>query len=158
MVKNSFNKIMLVSLCDKWISSVAYFLSQKLGMLYCNVNELLEYDLSEKKAMEDLCSPEYVEKREKGVIKHYLSFENVVASVDYDVFVHNKEFMDKSNLVIFVNVPNQFTESNGTAINVISLDDRKKKLKERADICINIRKTEEDFVSEKIIEQIREIL
>ena len=129
MIKDSFNKIMLVSLCDKWTSSVAYLLSQKLGMLYCDISELLEYDLSEKKAMEDLCSSDYVEKREKGVVKHYLSFENVVSSVECDVFIHNKEFADKSNLVIFINVPNSFTEKNGTAINVIALDERKTKLK-----------------------------
>ncbi len=158
MIKNSFNKIMLVSLCDKWTSSVARVLSQKLGMLFCDIADLLEYDLSEKKAMEDLCSADYVEKREKGVVKHYLSFENVVSSVDCDVLMHNKEFLDKSNLVVFINVPNDFTEKNGTAINVITLDDRKNKLKKLADICINIRKTDEDFVSEKIIEKLREIL
>lgn len=158
MIKNSFNKIMLVSLCDKWTTSVACVLSQKLGMMFCDIKDLLEYDLSEKKAMEDLCSADYVEKREKGVVKHYLSFENVVACVESDVFIHNKEFMDKSNLVVFINVPNQFTQKNGTAINVITLDQRKSRLKESADICISIRKTEEDFVSEKIIEKLREIL
>ena len=158
MMKKSFNKIMLVSLCDKWTSQVAYVLSQKLGMMFCDIKDLLEYDLSEKQAMEDLCSPEYVKKREKAVIKRYLSFENVVSSVESDVFFFFFEFEAESNYIIFLNVPNEFTQKNGSAINVITLDSRKKILKESADVCISIRKTDEDFVSEKIIEKLREIL
>ena len=79
-------------------------------------------------------------------------------SGQYILGKNNKEFEAESNYIVFLNVPNEFTQKNGSAINVITLDSRKKILKESADVCISIRKTDEDFVSEKIIEKLREIL
>lgn len=158
MKEIKINKIMLVSLCDDWTVSVATQLSQNLGMLFCNIKDLVEYELMDKKIIQEICSTDYLLERERKVIEHYLSFENVVSSVDSDFLLHNKKLNDSSNYTIFLNVPKTFLSEKDEAVNLISYADRTKKMKQICDAYINIRKTNMDFVCERIIEKLREVL
>lgn len=158
MTECNFNKIMLVSLCDKWTPEVGVRLSQILGMLFCDIDELMEYELIDKKSIELFCTKEYLNDREKKVLKHYSTFENVVSSISFDYFIHNIKYLGTNNLIVFLNVPKNFAKEQLNSVDLIAFDDRKKKLEESAHLCINLRKTDIDFVCDKIISTLRGIL
>lgn len=150
-----FDKIVLVSLCDKFTCDLGNFLSQNLGMMFCDAKELVEYELVDKKAMEELCSVEYLKKSEKNVAKHIASFENVVVSIGYDYLMHNLEILKEKSLIVFVKLPKIFVKSNGNPIDEIAYEARSKDLEEISDVTLSVRKTELQFVTGKIIENLR---
>ena len=150
-----FDKIILVSLCDKFTRDLGNFLSQNLGMIFCDAKELVEYELVDKKAMEELCSVEYLEKSEKKVAKHIASFENVVVSIGYDYLMHNLDILKEKSLICFVKLPKSFVKANGEAINEIAYDARTADLEKISDVTLSVRKTDVEFVVEKIISNLR---
>ncbi|MBP3620088.1 MAG: hypothetical protein J6J24_05485 [Clostridia bacterium] len=158
MKVQSFNKIIIVSLCDKHSKKISKLLSEKLGVIFCDAKELMEYELIDRKAMEQLCSTEYLQAAEKRVIKHISSFENIVVYISYDYFAHHYELLKEKALTIFLSFSRAFAKENSDALSIISFQSRTKRLEELADLSVNIKKTEEEFVCNKIIDQIGGLL
>ncbi len=158
MKKENINKIVLVSLCDNFSNQLATALSQTLDMVFCDTNALVEYELVDKNAMEKLCSPQYLKSCERKVLKHIASFENVVVSISYDYLIHNIDVLKYNSAVVFVELPKVFVKNNGDALAILAFDERTKNLKELADVNIAVRKTEIDFISRKIIENLGSVL
>lgn len=153
-----FNKIIVVTLCDKFSKSLGEKLSQTLGMIFCDTKDLVEYELSDLQALEKISSKEYLLGREKSVIKHIASFENVVVSINYDYFIHNHNILKDRALVVFVKLPKSFIKSCGDTINYIEYAEHSKTLEDLAQITVEIRKTDIDYVCEKIIEKLGGLL
>ncbi|MGN1200682.1 MAG: hypothetical protein ACI4R8_00255 [Candidatus Caccovivens sp.] len=153
-----FNKIVVVSLCDKFSKSVGESLSQTLGMIFCDTKELMEYELSDIKTLEKISSKEYLLNCEKKVIRHIASFENVVVSINYDYFVHNFESLKSGALAVFVKLPKNFVKENGNALDFIEYSEHSKKLQDLTQITLDIRKADINYVCEKIIEKLGGIL
>ena len=158
MEGSCINKIILVSLCDKWTVEVGEFLSQTLGMMFCDVNDLVEYELIDKNRIERLCSKEYLVESERKVMRHVASFENVVVSISFDYFANNQPILKKNALMIFVDAPKKFIETNAGVVAAISYDAREKTAREFADAVVSVRKTDKDFVCKKILETLRGLL
>lgn len=156
MVK--FNKIVLVSLCDKWTSELANMLAQSLDMMFCDTKELIEYELIDKQAIEKMCSKEYLEKSERKVLKHISSFENVLVSINYDYLARHFDLLKDNSMVIYLDIPKSFIKQNANPINFISHNKRSNHLKEISNITITLRKTEQSFVCQKIIEKLRSLI
>lgn len=158
MNEKNFDKIVLVSLSEKFTSELGTMLSQTLGMLFCDAKELVEYELIDKKAVEQLCSVEYLEESERKVMRHIASFENVVVSISYDYLVHNYECLSQKGLIIFLKLPQSFVKDNGKPLDRLAYKDRTSKLQQLADISVSVRKTEVGFVLQKVIENLRSLI
>ena len=147
------NKFLIVSLCDKFSAEVGNVLAHNFGMMFCDVNDLVEYELIDKDRLEEVSSASYLKAREKKVIKHFVSFENVVGSMGFDYFANNKNDI-KSTWTIFVKLPKNHVDE----LSKIAYDDRNAKLQENANMTISVKKVDANFVCEKIIENLRKEL
>ncbi|MBP3431649.1 MAG: hypothetical protein J6K39_02215 [Clostridia bacterium] len=153
-----YNKIVIISLCDNHTKLWAEKLSQTLGMIFCDTKDLIEYELIDKKAVEELCTKEYLEHAETRVLKHIASFTNVVVSINYDYLIHNFNILKEEGLVVFLKLPRNFIQENGSTVDAISYENRTKELEKLSNVTINLRKTDADFVCDKIIKTLGGIL
>ena len=117
-MKDVFNKIVVVSLCEKYTKDVAQNLSGKLDMMFCDTKDLIEYELIDKKAIEKLCSKSYLKSSEKGVLKRIASFENVVVSINYDYLIHNFQILKNKSLIIFLKLSKNYVKEKLTQLHI----------------------------------------
>ncbi len=155
---DEFNKIVIVSLCDKWTKEIANSLSQSLDMVFCDTKDLIEYELIDRGALKKISTKEYLDDAERKVIKHISTFEDVTVAINYDYLVHNFDLLKQSSCVVFLMLSKTFVKENSDAINYLSYDKRTQELQKISNIVIPIRKTETNFVCLKIIEKLREEL
>ena len=153
-----YNKILIVSLCDNYSNTVGQALSQKLGMLFCNTKDLVEYELIDKDALEKTATRTYLKNAEKSVLKHIASFENVVVSINFDYLVHNLNLFQENSLIVFLNLSRKFVKDNGNVVDLISYENRSEKLCKISQIALKTNKTDIDYVCEKIIEKLGGLL
>lgn len=158
MEKICFNKIIIVSLCDNYSKDLCKLLSQNLGMIFCDSDDLVEYELIDKKTIEENCSKEYLAKSEKSVFKHIASFENVVVSISYDYLFHNINILKNKSLIVFVKLSKKYVKENGSPIEILGFEEHTKWLQENASVSIEVRKTDLDFVANKVVETLGELL
>lgn len=154
----NFNKIVIVSLCDRFSKDLGKTLSQNLDMIFCDTKELIEYELIDKKAIEKLCTKEYLEKSEKSVISHIASFENVVVAINFDYLTHNINILKDNSLIIFVDLPKKFVKEKGNVVDFIAFDERTTTLKNIATLTVSVRNTDIDFVCKKVMSGLGGIL
>lgn len=154
-MKTTFNKIVIVSLCDDFSKKIAEKLSQSLGMLFCDTKDLIEYELIDRDALKQFSTSKYLAQAEKKVVKHIASFENVVVAINYDYLVHNFNILKNGSLTVFLKLPKSMTNNTLSQINYAS---RTQELEKLATLSVGIRKTDEDFVIKKIIKEIGGIL
>lgn len=153
-----FNKIVLVSLCDKFTKDVANVLAQNLGMMFCDTKDLIEYELIDKQAIETLCTKEYLKKSEISVLKHIASFENVVVSINFDYLSHNINILKQGSIIVFLKLSKNYVKNNSDAVEFIDYEQRTQSLTKIATATIDIRKTDSKFVCNKIINTLGGIL
>lgn len=153
-----YNKIVIVSLCDGFTKSVSEKLSQMLGMMFCDTKDLIEYELIDKKMIERLCTKDYLENAEKMVIKHISSFVDVVVAINFDYLSHNFDLLKDGSLIVFLKLSKIFVKNNGNVVDQIAFESRTSQLEKLATLNLNIRKTDINFVCEKIIENLGGLL
>ncbi len=158
MNKKNFDKIVLVSLCDNFTNQLGTAMSQNLGMLFCDTKELVEYELVDKNSVKELCSLDYLKKCEKRTIKHIASFESVVVSINYDYLIRNIDLLKEKGLVVFVELSKSFVKEQGDALSLLAYADRTKNLQDVSDICVSVRKTDIEFVEDKVLQTIGRML
>ncbi len=158
MNKKNFNNIILVSLCDKFSNEVGKALSEDLGMLFCDAKEMVEYELVDRHAIEELCSVDYLNACERKVIKHIGSFEGVVVSMNYDYLVRNFNLLEEKSLIVFLQLSKPFVKENEDAINSLAYESRTDDLKAIAHVCVLLRKTDTDFALEKVEDELRRLV
>lgn len=158
MNKKNYNIIVLVSLCDDFSNQLGKALSRNLDILFCDAKELVEYELVDKKAIEELCSVEYLKQCERKAIKHIASFENVVVSISFDYLVRNFNLLKENALIVFVELSPNYIKEHSDAVNLMAYQQRTDDLKSICDISVPTRKTEIDFVVKKILDGIRRII
>ena len=158
MKLTGFNKIVIVSLCDRYTKSLAKHLSQTLEMLFCDTKELLAYELIDKKRLKKFVTKEYLDNAERSVFKHISSFENVVVSINFDCLKANYDLLRETSLIVFVKLSKTYVKEKASIINTVSYDLRSQELQELANISIAVKKTEVDYVSNKIIDLLGEFI
>lgn len=151
---SNFNKILIVSLSEKFSSEVARSISHNLNMMFCDSKELLEYELLDKKAIQEKCSPHYLKELERKVLKDIASYENVCVSISYENFIREVKLFKINSIVVFVNLPKSYIKNQKDVINVIAYEDRTEKLKKLATLTIKIKKYDAKFVAERIITEL----
>ena len=157
-MERGFNKIILVSLCDGYTRKVGKILSHDLGMLFCDSKDLLEYELIDRNAIKKFCTHEYLESAETMVFKHIASYENVLVTINYDNLIHNINILKRGSLIVFLKLPHQMVEESGSKINAIAYGNSSKELEKIATLTLIVRKTEEKYVCDKLIDELGGIL
>ncbi len=158
MNEQVFNKIVIVSLCDGFSQDLGKMLSQNLHMMFCDAKELVEYELIDKDRLKEISTKEYLDKCEKRAFKHIASFENVVVSIDYDSLIHNFDIFKKHSLIVFVKLGKEFVSKNAQVANVICFQEHTNTLKQLCTICVEVRKTDINFVCDKVLDAIGRII
>lgn len=158
MRTNDADKILIVSLCNDFSKQVANILSQSLGMMFCDIDDLVAYELIDQDKMKELTSREYLAERERKVMKHFASFENVVGTTNYQYYVSNCTILSQKTLVVFVKLPKSYIKEVGDEVDVLAFDDRTEKMEAVSDFVVAVKKVDEKFVCEKIIEVLRKTL
>ena len=157
-MERNFNKIVIVSLCDGFSRDIGNLLSQNLGMMYCDTQALIEYELIDKKLIEELSTKKYLQEAEKKVIKHISSFENVVVAISFDYLTHNLNIIEPNSLIVFVDLPKTYLKDKVGQMEMVAYESRTEKLNKIATVKLKIRKYEPNFVCQKIIEALGGIL
>ncbi len=153
-MERDFNKMVIVSLDYHFSCEIGRVLSQKLDMLFCDFEDLLEYDLIDKDAIEKFCTKKYLEDAENSVFRRIASFENVVVAMNYDNLSRKYKLLSKNSLIIFLKLPKSEIVD---PINSISFAKRTKNLDKMAFLTIDLSKTDEN-ACDKIIDTLGGVL
>lgn len=135
--ENQFNRILGKSIADK------------LDMFFVDVSELVEYNLISSKDALIKCGQEYIDKEERKTVMSVAEFENSVAFIEYDSFVHNYKYFGENNLIVYI-VPKSVS-----AIDEIVFEERDKFLREIADIVVKNDDNNVDNCFKKIVKALK---
>ena len=56
------SNILIVGLIDEFNKNIAYEISNRLGVYFWDIKELIEYEIADRENMIDICGVEYLEK------------------------------------------------------------------------------------------------
>ena len=157
MEEKKYNKIVIVSLYEKFSTLVAKNISNDLGMLFCSARELLAYEIMDRKLVEEKCSVEYLKKQEQRVLRNLASYENVCVSISYERFMESYVDFQKNSVIVFIDLPKTYIKQK-SKISYIRYDERKARLEQNSTIIIRVRKVDAKLVKNKILKQLGGIL
>ena len=157
MEEEKYNKIVVVSLYEKFSTLVAKAMSNDLGMLFCSVRELMAYEIADRKLMEERCSVEYLKKQEQRVLKNLASYENVCISISYERFMQSFSLFQKESAIVFIDLPKTYIKQK-SKISFIRFEERQVRLEQNSTVTIKARKIDVELVKNKILKQLGGIL
>lgn len=157
-MESDFNKIVVVSLCDDFSRSVGKELSQRLGMMFCDTKDMVEYELIDKDALKKIATEEYLVESERKALEHIASFENVVEAINFDYLSHNKDIFKNHSLILFLKLTKTYVKNHGNVVDSIAYENRTKELMEFATLTISVQNIEIKYVCDKIEKAIGGIL
>ena len=157
MEEKKYNKIVVVSLYEKFSTLVAKNISNDLGMLFCSARELLAYEIMDRKLVEERCSVEYLKKQEQRVLRNLASYENVCVSISYERFMESYVDFQKNSVIVFIDLPKTYIKQK-SKISYIRYDERKVRLEQNSTIIIRVRKVDAKLVKNKILKELGGIL
>ena len=157
MEEKKYNKIVIVSLYEKFSTLVAKNISNDLGMLFCSARELIAYEIMDRKLVEERCSVEYLKKQEERVLRNLASYENVCISISYERFMEGCELFQKDSVVVFIDLPKTYIKQK-SKISFIRFEERQARLEQNSTFSIKVRKVDVDLIKNKILKQLGGIL
>ena len=157
MEEKKYNKIVIVSLYEKFSTLVAKNISNDLGMLFCSVRELIAYEIMDRKLVEERCSVEYLKKQEQRVLRNLASYENVCISISYERFMESYELFQKESIIVFIDLSKTYIKQK-SKISFIRFEERQARLEQNSTFSIKVRKVDVDLIKNKILKQLGGIL
>ncbi len=157
MEEKKYNKIVIVSLYEKFSTLVAKNISNDLGMLFCSARELIAYEIMDRKLVEERCSVEYLKKQEQRVLRNLASYENVCISISYERFIESYELFQKESVIVFIDLPKTYIKQK-SKISFIRFEERQARLEQNSTFSIKIRKVDVDLIKNKILKKLGGIL
>lgn len=157
MTEADFDKIVIVSLYERFSTLVAKAIAKDVNMLFCSTRELLAYEIMDRKLIEERCSLDYLKKQELRVIKNLASYENVCISISYERFYENASLFLKNSLIVFIDLPKTYIKQK-SKISYIRFNERRENLIKTSTLSLKVRKVEVGSVKNKILKQLGGIL
>lgn len=157
MEEKKYNKIVIVSLYEKFSTHVAKNISNDLGMLFCSARELIAYEIMDRKLVEERCSVEYLKKQEQRVLRNLASYENVCISISYERFMESYELFQKESIIVFIDLPKTYIKQK-SKISFIRFEERQARLEQNSTFSIKVRKVDVDLIKNKILKLLGGIL
>ena len=155
--------ICVIGLVKGYTKNIAKKLSDKLGMFFGDLDDLLEFELIDIDGAKNICGQDYINKVEQNKMKMLLSFENTLSTFNYSLLNNNKNLdtIKNKSLIIYLSL-NEKNAKNKLIRNGIKKDDlllqldmlveRDKLCKKYADIVIDAN----DLTISKVISNIKE--
>ena len=157
MTEVDFDKIVIVSLYERFSTLVAKAIAKDVNMLFCSTRELLAYEIMDRKLVEERCSVDYLKKQELRVIKNLASYENVCISISYERFYENASLFQKNSLIVFIDLPKTYIKQK-SKISYIRFNERRENLIKTSTLSLKVRKVKVESVKIKILKQLGGIL
>ena len=157
MTEVDFDKIVIVSLYERFSTLVAKAIAKDVNMLFCSTRELLAYEIMDRKLVEERCSVDYLKKQELRVIKNLASYENVCISISYERFYENASLFQKNSLIVFIDLPKTYIKQK-SKISYIRFNERRESVIKTSTLSLKVRKVEVESVKIKILKQLGGIL
>ena len=155
--------ICVIGLVKAYTSNVAKQLSDKLGMFFGDLDELMQFELIDINNAKNLCGKDYIDEIEVNRMKMLLSFENTLCTFNYALLNNNdnlERIKDKCLLIYLSldekNAKNKLVRAgvkkDDLALQLDVLDSRDKLCKKYADIVIDAN----NVTINKVISNIKE--
>lgn len=93
--------ITIVCLDDSLRKNVAKEFAKTTNMLYLDVDELLDFELLDRKLVAIKCGDEYLKEAEKKCLQRVAEYENCVFAISCDIFLanNNRELLNDTKIV-----------------------------------------------------------
>lgn len=102
----------LITLADMEIKNISSLLAKKLEYYYLNTEELIDYELYDKKKMFEVCGVDYLNNQLKKILKTVNEFENSVISMSYTTYSNNYKIIDrKKSKIIYLETSKEQLEN-----------------------------------------------
>ena len=159
------SNILIVGLIDEFNKNIAYEISNRLGVYFLDIKDLIEYEIADRQNMIDLCGVEYLEKQEYKIIKGVTGFENTIITISNEIFTKWDAYniFNDSCIILYLrleeNEINEYfiTAENKFNLNRIVFKDRDDYLASHSTITINARIDSPEKAVKDIIKQIERI-
>lgn len=152
--------ISLVCLNDFIRKEVGKALASSLKMLFCDIDEMIDFEIINKKQVSIKCGDEYLKQLERECIERVMQYETCVYSVSDELFMaNNNSILLEDTIVVYLE-----TQIHEMDIKQVKNKNEKAKLLQKLEIQENInnylkincpyiienadRKTIEDIVKE----------
>lgn len=109
ILKHNF---ILITLADLEIKRVSSLLAKQLEYYYLNTEELIDYELYDKKKMFEVCGVDYLDNQIKKILKSINEFENSIISMSYTTYSNNYSIIDrKKTKIIYLDITKEQLEN-----------------------------------------------
>ncbi len=100
------SNICLVGLARSYTKSVAKRASEKLGMFFGDLDDLMQFELIDVENARKLCGDNYINKVEEGKMKMLSSFENTLFTFNYNILnlEKNLDLVKEKSIIVFVSL------------------------------------------------------
>ena len=157
------SNVLVVGLDNQFVKKIAYELSKKVDMFFLDINDLIEYRISNKESMQALCGIEYYERELRKVVCSALEFENTIINFPY-AYVLNMEYFNviKNSKIIFLNISKQKLEclnrkkntSNKLTTELLAYEELVEVLQKRSSEIVDVNKCN----VEELVNKLQEVL
>ena len=96
--------ILIVGLVDEFLDKISSTLAFNLNKYYLNIDELINYYISEKQKMLELCGVEYFEEQERKVITSLKDYENTLMFAKFSTFSSYIDTFKENCIIIYVQI------------------------------------------------------
>lgn len=159
------SNILIVGLVDEFNKNIAYEVSNRLGVYFLDIKDLIEYEITDRQNMIDLCGIEYLEKQEYKIIQSVTGFENTIITISNDIFTKWEAYniFKDSCIILYLrleeNEINEYFTKAGNKFNLnqIVFKDRDEFLSDHSQITINAKINSEEKTIKDIIKQVERI-
>lgn len=159
------SNILIVGLIDEFNKNIAYEVSNRLGVYFLDIKDLIEYEITDRQNMIDLCGIEYLEKQEYKIINSVTGFENTIITISNEIFTKWDAYniFNDSCIILYLrlseNEINEYFTANGNKFNLnqIVFKDRDDYLTSNSKITINVKINSPEKAIKDIIKQIERI-
>ena len=100
------SNICVLSVDKRYSRIVGKHLSDCLDMFFADVNALLEFDIINIDEAEQTCGVGYIKKLEESKVKHVVSYDNTLLTLNADMLNSQKihDYIKNKSLVIFLDM------------------------------------------------------
>ncbi len=159
------SNICLIGLAKSYTKNVAKHLSEKLGMYFGDLEDLMQFDLIDIESAKNICGADYINKVEESKMKMLSSFENTLFTLNYDLLnlEKNLKIVKSKSIVIFLllnkkNATNKLkragVKNNDLLLQLDMLETRSKLCEKIADLVIDCN----DLTMNKVLSKIKKSL
>ncbi len=150
------SNICIIGLARDLTKQVAYQMSLQLDMFYADVNDLLQFELTNIDDVIAKCGTRYMEELERKKVRNVATFDNTVFTMSFATYQANAmdEKLRNHAITIFLDVPQQYYKiqenSSLYAINKLLNKDRRIICEKNCDITVRCRKIELDHIVKQL--------